>query len=108
MTIVDRLRAIQTSLHWFDDRVQDASTGVKFISGTESTHPNIRGYDIEPATGSGVYKRDEKRLRFVHHYRPGPPGDEVAGVDLGVCNLPAVSFGGDSMFYAGSALKQDE
>jgi len=32
----------------------------------------------------------------------------VAGVDLGICNFAAVSFGGESVLYPGGALKEDE
>jgi putative transposase len=39
---------------------------------------------------------------------PEPPGDDVAGVDLGICNFAAVSFGGKSLLYPGGVLKEDE
>ena len=32
----------------------------------------------------------------------------MAGVDLGICNFAAVSFGGESVLYPGGALKEDE
>ena len=36
------------------------------------------------------------------------PGDRTAGVDLGICNAAAVSFGDESLLYPGGALKEDE
>ena len=36
------------------------------------------------------------------------PGDQTAGVDLGICNIAAVSFGDGSLLYPGGALKEDE
>ena len=57
-----------------------------------------------------VYDRGEWQLHFVcrHEIDPEPPGDEVAGVDLGISNIAAVSFGGDGVLYPGGALKEDE
>jgi putative transposase len=37
-----------------------------------------------------------------------PPGDRTAGVDLGICNVAAVSFGDESLLYPGGSLKEDE
>jgi putative transposase len=39
---------------------------------------------------------------------PDTPGDGVAGIDLGISNLAAVSFGNESLLYPGGALKEDE
>jgi putative transposase len=36
------------------------------------------------------------------------PGDSVAGIDLGICNVAAVSFGDEALLYPGGALKEDE
>ena len=57
-----------------------------------------------------VYDRGEWRLHFVcrHEIEPDPPGDEVAGVDLGISNFAAVSFGDEMVLYPGGALKEDE
>ena len=38
----------------------------------------------------------------------GAPGDRTAGVDLGICNVAALSFGDESLLYPGGALKEDE
>ncbi|EMA52278.1 RNA-guided endonuclease InsQ/TnpB family protein [Halococcus thailandensis] len=37
-----------------------------------------------------------------------PPGDRTAGVDLGICNVAAVSFGDESLLYPGGSLKEDD
>jgi putative transposase len=57
-----------------------------------------------------VYERGEWRLHFVcrHEITPAPPGDGVAGIDLGISNFAAVSFGEETMLYPGGALKEDE
>ncbi len=36
------------------------------------------------------------------------PGDRTAGVDLGICNVAAVSFGDESLLYPGGSLKEDD
>jgi putative transposase len=57
-----------------------------------------------------VYDRGEWQLHFVcrHEIDPEPPGDAVAGIDLGVSNIAAVSFGDEGVLYPGGALKEDE
>jgi putative transposase len=57
-----------------------------------------------------VYDRGEWRLHFVcrHEIDPDPPGESVAGIDLGISNVAAVSFGGDGVLYPGGALKEDD
>lgn len=37
---------------------------------------------------------------------PDAPGDGTAGVDLGICNIAAVSFGDDVMLFPGGWLKE--
>jgi len=39
---------------------------------------------------------------------PEPPGDRVAGIDLGICNFAAVAVGGEGLLYPGGALKEDD
>ncbi|WP_256686084.1 RNA-guided endonuclease InsQ/TnpB family protein [Halococcus qingdaonensis] len=39
---------------------------------------------------------------------PDAPGNGVAGVDLGICNFAAVSFGDEALLYPGGALKEDD
>jgi len=57
-----------------------------------------------------VYDRGEWRLHFVCRVEidPEPTGDEVAGIDLGIANIAAISFGGEGILYPGGALKEDE
>jgi putative transposase len=65
----------------------------------------------EYPTGSSVYEHDEWRLHIVCHHDievPDTPGKRTAGVDLGICNFAAVSFGDESLLYPGGALKEDE
>jgi transposase len=47
-------------------------------------------------------------IRLSHPHQPGTTGRRGAGVDFGICNFAAVSFGGESVLYPGSALKEDE
>jgi len=39
---------------------------------------------------------------------PEPPGDRVAGIDLGICNFAAVAVRDDALLYPGGALKEDD
>jgi len=57
-----------------------------------------------------VYDRGGWQLHFVcrHEIDTDPPGEGVAGIDLGISNVAAVSFGGDGMLYPGGAFKEDE
>jgi len=57
-----------------------------------------------------VYDRGEWQLHFVcrHEIDPEPTGDVVAGIDLGISNVAAVSFGDESLLYPGGALKEDD
>jgi putative transposase len=58
-----------------------------------------------------VYEHGVWRLHIVCRVEiavPDTPGNGVAGVDLGICNFAAVSFGDESLLYPGGALKEDE
>jgi putative transposase len=58
-----------------------------------------------------VYEHGVWRLHIVCRVEGGVakvPGDRTAGVDLGICNVAAVSFGDESLLYPGGALKEDE
>ena len=58
-----------------------------------------------------VYEHGEWRLHVVCQVEidsPDAPGNDVAGIDLGICNVAAVSFGDESLLYPGGALKEDE
>ena len=74
-------------------------------------------YAVDPAVTienvqqvRAVYDRGEGRLHFIcrHEIDPDPPGEGVAGIDLGISNVAAVSFGGEGVLYPGGALKEDE
>ncbi|ESP88415.1 transposase, IS605 OrfB family protein [Candidatus Halobonum tyrrellensis G22] len=58
-----------------------------------------------------MYEHGVWRLHFVCRVEvdvADAPGDGVAGIDLGICNLAAVSYGDESVLYPGGALKEDE
>jgi putative transposase len=58
-----------------------------------------------------VYEHGEWRLHIVCRVEidvSEPPGDRVAGIDLGICNIAALSFGDESILYPGGALKEVE
>ncbi|GAA0472956.1 RNA-guided endonuclease TnpB family protein [Halococcus dombrowskii] len=58
-----------------------------------------------------VYEHGVWRLHIVCRVEVGvaePPGDRTAGVDLGICNVAAVSFGDESLLYPGGSLKENE
>ncbi|MFQ3293783.1 MAG: putative transposase [Halobacteriales archaeon] len=81
-----------------------------FILCEYQTRPDVDLTEWDIQQVRAVYKRDEWRLQFVCRTTidPEPPGDDVAGVDFGICNFAAVSFGGESVLYPGGALKEDE
>ncbi|SEP03035.1 transposase [Halogranum amylolyticum] len=81
-----------------------------FILCEYQTRPDVDRTEWDIQQVRAVYKRDEWRLQFVCRTTidPDPPGDGVAGVDLGICNFAAVSFGGESVLYPGGSLKEDE
>ena len=57
-----------------------------------------------------VYDRGEWRIHFIcrHTIDHNPPGEDVVGIDLGISNIAAVSFGDEGVLYPGGALKEDE
>jgi len=58
-----------------------------------------------------VYEHGVWRLHIVCRVEvevAEPPGDHTAGVDLGICNVAAVSFGDESLLYPGGSLKEDD
>ena len=81
-----------------------------FILCEYETRPDVDLTEWDVQQVRAVYKRDEWRLQFAYRTTidPDPPGDETAGIDLGICNFAAVSFGGESLLYPGGALKEDE
>ena len=81
-----------------------------FVLCEYETRPDVdlSKWDIQQVRA--VHKRDEWRLHFVCRKTidPEPPGGGTAGIDLGICNFAAVSFGDESLLYPGGALKEDE
>ncbi|PSQ08071.1 transposase [Halobacteriales archaeon QS_6_71_20] len=79
-----------------------------FILCEYEADPDVDIENVQQARA--VYDRGEWRLHFVcrHEIDPDPPGDAVAGIDLGISNLAAVSFGDEAVLYPGGALKEDE
>ena len=77
-------------------------------------------YEVAPeVTVEGVQQiravwdsaNDDWELHFVCQITPedtDPPGDHTAGIDLGLSNIAAVSYGDDAILYPGGALKEDE
>ena len=67
--------------------------------------------DVENVqTVRAVWTGDEWELHFVCKMRvekPDTPGENTAGVDLGICNTAAVSVGDETLLYPGNALKED-
>jgi putative transposase len=58
-----------------------------------------------------VHEHGVWRLHIVCNVEidvPDAPGNGVAGIDLGICNVAAVSFGDESLLYPGGALKEDD
>ncbi|MFB6218927.1 MAG: hypothetical protein ABEH77_07090, partial [Halobacteriaceae archaeon] len=57
-----------------------------------------------------VHEHGEWRLHFVCRVEievSETPGDRTAGVDLGICNVAAVSFGDETLLYPGNTLRED-
>ncbi|WP_227378405.1 RNA-guided endonuclease InsQ/TnpB family protein [Haladaptatus halobius] len=81
-----------------------------FILCEYQTRPDVDLTEWDIQQVRAVYKRDEWRLQFVCRTTidPEPPGDETAGIDLGICNFVALSFGGESILFPGNVLKEDE
>ncbi|SEU09570.1 RNA-guided endonuclease TnpB family protein [Natrinema hispanicum] len=69
---------------------------------------DLTEWDIQQVRA--VYTYEEWRLQFIcrKSIDPDPPGDGVAGVDLGISNIAALSFGSESILFPGNALKEDE
>ncbi|MFB6362391.1 MAG: RNA-guided endonuclease InsQ/TnpB family protein, partial [Halobacteriales archaeon] len=79
-----------------------------FIRCEYESNPEVDIENVQQARA--VYDYDEWLLHFVcrHEIDPDPPGDGVAGIDLGISNIAAVSFGSEGVLYPGGALKEDE
>jgi putative transposase len=58
-----------------------------------------------------VWTGTEWELHIVCNVKiddPDPPGDRLAGIDLGICNFATVAVGDDALLYPGGALKEDD
>ncbi|WP_435079107.1 RNA-guided endonuclease InsQ/TnpB family protein [Halococcus sp. AFM35] len=86
-----------TKEHWSD-----------FILCAYESDPDVTIENVQVVRA--VFERGEWRLHIVcrHEIEVESPGDRTAGVDLGICNVAAVSFGNESLLYPGGALKEDE
>jgi putative transposase len=86
-----------TKAHWSD-----------FVLCEYEANPGVAVENVQQVRA--VYEHGEWRLHVVcrHEIEVEPPGDRTAGVDLGICNVAAVSFGDESLLYPGGALKEDE
>ena len=67
--------------------------------------------DVESVqTVRAVWNGNYWELHFVCKMRvetPDAPGENTAGVDLGICNTVAISVGDETLLYPGNALKED-
>ena len=75
----------------------------------QPTIPDAERIDVRQVRA--VYNGDEWELHLVCKVEmddPDSPGDHVAGVDLGICNFAAVSYGDETALYPGGSLKEDE
>lgn len=52
-------------------------------------------------------RRWELHVVCEHEIAAESPGENVAGVDLGICNAAAVALPGDALLYPGNTLKED-
>jgi putative transposase len=57
-----------------------------------------------------VFEHGEWRLHIVcrHDIEVESPGNRTAGVDLGICNIAAVSFGDETLMFPGGWLKESK
>jgi len=84
--------------HWSD-----------FILCEIETRPDVTIENVRQV--KAVWNGDEWKLHIVckHEVEAESPGDETAGIDLGISNFAAVSYStGDHELYPGNALKTDE
>ena len=84
--------------HWSD-----------FILCEIETRPDVTVENVRQV--KAVWNGDEWELHIVckHEIETESPGDETAGIDLGISNFAAVSYStGDHELYPGNVLKTDE
>ncbi len=74
-----------------------------------ATDPDVAVQNVQQVRA--VWTGSEWELHIVCTVEidhPDPPGDRVAGIDLGICNFAAVAVGDDALLYPGGALEEDD
>ena len=87
-----------TKKHWSD-----------FILCAYDADPKVEIENVQQVRA--VYEHGEWCLHIICRHQvevPDAPGDRTAGIDLGICNIAAVSYGDESVLYPGGTLKEDE
>jgi putative transposase len=80
-----------------------------FVLCEYAADPNVDVQNVQQVRA--VWTGDEWELHIVCRVErddPAPPGDRVAGIDLGICNFAAVAVGDEALLYPGGALKEDD
>ncbi|ERH09484.1 MAG: hypothetical protein J07HX64_01238 [halophilic archaeon J07HX64] len=76
------------------------------IQADEQTLADVESVQTVRAVWTGV----QWELQFVCEMQidqPESPGEQTAGIDLGICNTAAVSVGDQTLLYPGNGLKED-
>jgi putative transposase len=86
-----------TKAHWSD-----------FILCAYEADPAVEIENVQQVRA--VFEHGEWRLHIVcrHDIEVESPGDRTAGVDLGICNIAAVSFGDETLLFPGGWLKESK
>jgi putative transposase len=86
-----------TKEHWSD-----------FILCAYESDPDVTIENVQVVRA--VFEHGEWRLHIVcrHQIEVESPGDRTAGVDLGICNIAAVSFGDETLLFPGGWLKESK
>jgi putative transposase len=75
------------------------------------TRPDVTVENLQQVRAVYDTANERWELHFVCKHEietPDPPGDETAGVDLGICNFAAVAYSTEEAdLYPGNRLKQD-
>jgi putative transposase len=86
-----------------------AGPGSDYILCEYETRPDVTIENLQQVRA--VYTRGRWELHLVCKHAvemPDSPGNESAGIDLGICNFAAVAYSIDSAdLYPGNALKED-
>ncbi len=82
-----------------------------FILCEYEADPEARIENIQQVRAVWNSGREEWELHLVCRVEledVDPPGERTAGIDLGINNVAAISFGDEAILYPGGALKEDE